>query len=74
MPLRSAPPREVTLITSDALLVWLSKEDQTPLGSCEGPALKELRRLGRVKYREGNPMNAVELTEAGIEHLKTLKR
>lgn len=56
------------------LLEWLSKEDFSHYGECEGVALNVLVKMGlaKVTHRERTGWALVSLTDAGWNKLKTI--
>jgi hypothetical protein len=63
-------------MNTDTLLMWLSKEESSVLGECDGPELRELERQGLVSVKPIKGMHAsysrVSLTEAGWLAQKSL--
>lgn len=55
------------------LLEWLSKEDFSAFGECEGPALTVLLNCGLAEHTERHMggWSKVALTEAGWAHLRS---
>jgi len=57
-------------MTRRDLLEWLAKEDESLLGECDGPLLRELERDGLVSIRLGPKYSRVSLTEAGWKEVR----